>query len=84
LRTANGIPPASRASVVPVSWVNRASRSELGVSGKYGGVELLTSGRAMRGGGAFWIDSTNRENGIHVIIIRLREMVVIQSEVKIR
>ena len=81
MRTANRIPPARRASMDSVCRENRVSRSELGVSGKYG-VELSTSGRD--DGGAFWVDSANRENSIHVFIIRLREMVVIQSEVKIR
>ena len=46
LRTANGTSPARRASVDSVSWENRVSRSELGVSGKYG-VEVSTSGRAI-------------------------------------
>ena len=36
------------------------------------------------GGGAFWVKSANRENSIHVIIVRFREIVVIQSEVKMR
>lgn len=46
LRTANGIPPAKRASVDSAFWENRVSRSELGVSGKYG-VVVSTSGRVM-------------------------------------